>query len=110
MDVPNRGGQAMRIVPAAVMGGVLLVSVSCGRDGNPGATDAMPSPSLPPQIRSVAVVPPTVALGGTAQVTADAIDPGGGTVVCRFSAEAGQVAVPDLRAEPCRGVYTNDGK
>jgi hypothetical protein len=40
----------------------------------------------------------------------DAFDPGGTTVVCSFSAEAGQVSIPDPARGPCMGVYTNDGK
>jgi len=40
----------------------------------------------------------------------DAFDPGGATVVCSFSAEAGQISIPDPAGGPCVGAYTNDGK
>jgi len=48
--------------------------------------------------------------GGTAQVKVDAFDPGGAAVTCSFSAEAGQISIPDPAGGPCVGSYTNDGR
>ncbi len=96
----------MRTHVKAVLCLVLLVGVSCGEEGgNPLSPDVPP-----PRIRSVAVVPPAIAVGGTAQVNVDAFDPLGVTVVCTFSAEAGRVSIPDPKRDPCAGVYTNDGR
>src|SRR3989442_180177 len=95
----------------AVLCLLLLVGTSCSREGeNPVAPDATPVPASPPRIRSVVVVPSAIARGGTAQVRVDAFDPGGATVVCSFSAEAGQISIPDPAGGPCVGAYTNDGK
>jgi hypothetical protein len=90
--------------------GLVLVAVSCGKSGTDLVATPVPTVApAPPQIRSVAVIPPAITLGGTAQVSVDAFDPRGSVLVCRFSAQAGQVSVPDPARDPCKGVYTNDG-
>src|SRR6266571_8341227 len=89
----------------ATKGGRRLPTSALPTGGNPVVPDVPP-----PRIRSVAVVPPAIAVGGTAQVNVDTFDPLGVTVVCTFSAEAGRVSVPDPKRDPCAGVYTNDGR
>src|SRR6266446_1179300 len=101
----------MRTHAKAVLYLSLLVGVSCAKDGeNPMGPEASSVPASPPRIRSVVVVPSAIARGGTAQVKVDAFDPGGAAVTCSFSAEAGQISIPDPAGGPCVGVYTNDGR
>ncbi len=87
--------------------GAVLVPVACGGGGtNPVIP---PAAVAPPQIRAIQVVPSTVPLGGTAQISVDAVDPAGGPVTCRFVAQAGAVSLPDSAHAPCSGLYQNDG-
>src|SRR5207247_1770713 len=107
----DEGGKDMGTHMKAVLCLLLLVGASCSREGeNPVAPDATPLPASPPRIRSVVVVPSAIARGGTAQVRVDAFDPGGATVVCSFSEDAGLISIPDPAGGPCVGAYTNDGK
>ncbi len=89
-----------------LVGAVLAAGAWGGSGTNPVAP---PSAVAPPQIRSIQVVPPTVPLGGTAQINVAAVDPAGGPVVCRFVAQAGKVSIPDSGRAPCAGLYENDG-
>lgn len=89
--------------------GALIALVSCGGEADPVVVPTPSASGGPPEIRSVAVVPPAIPLGGTARVNVDAFDPEGSVLVCRFAAEAGQVAVADPTHQPCTGTYTNDG-
>jgi hypothetical protein len=90
-----------------LMLGAVLLPVACGGGGtNPVIP---PAAVVPPQIRAILVVPPTVPIGGTAEISVDAADPTGGPVACRFAAQAGTVSLPDSAHGPCIGFYQNDG-
>jgi hypothetical protein len=87
--------------------GAVVALVACGGGGmNPVKP---PAAVVPPQIRAIQAVPPTVPIGGTAQINVDAADPTGGPVTCHFVAQAGTVSLPDSLHAPCTGLYQNDG-
>lgn len=101
---------SLKTLKTALRGcGALIALVSCGGTTDPAAATVPAALGAPPQIRSVAVVPPAIPLGGTAQVTVDAFDPEGTSLSCRFTAEAGRISIPQPRDQPCQGTYTNDG-
>src|SRR5207247_10629635 len=60
----DKGGKDMRTRVRAVLYLLLLVGVSCAKDGdNPMGPEASSVPASPPRIRSVVVVPSAIARG-----------------------------------------------
>src|SRR5262249_18246478 len=93
-----------RLWTRALLAAALCETTACGGSGvNPVA----PLNNRAPEIRSVSVVPQTIAPGGTATVTADVVDPDGDAITCRFAAGHGTVSAGPTNT--CQGTYHNDG-
>lgn len=75
--------------------GALLLALSTATAFAPGCGDEGPGPgtgSGPPTVQRIVAVPPVVARGGSAQLTALAGDPDGDTLTYSWSAEAGTLS------------------
>lgn len=81
--------------------GVLLLFAACD-EGPVG-----PDQNRAPEVRSVAVSPPVIPLGGTATVRVEAVDPDGDALLYRYEASGGAFTTDP--AQPATATYRNDG-